>query len=106
MAVLSPRFETQPLFAIHREKLFLINGQWVAMEASIEIAVQFDEQIQRIPIGVQRNQLFAQQLRSSNSVTSLVGSTDAEKRWFSWNLRKLLVAGLREPCPNTFSNSF
>jgi hypothetical protein len=42
--ILSPGLETQQLFAINREELFLINGQWVAIETSIEIAVQFGEQ--------------------------------------------------------------
>jgi hypothetical protein len=50
------------------------------MEASIEIAVQFDEQNQLIPFGVQRNLLVVQQLRSSNPVTTLAGSIDAENR--------------------------
>jgi hypothetical protein len=68
----------QQLFAIIRNELFLIDGQWFAMEASIEITVQFDEQNQLIPFGVQRNLPFVQQLRSSNPVTTLVGSIDAK----------------------------
>jgi hypothetical protein len=39
----SPRLKTGQLVAINRDELFLIGGQWFAMETLIEIAVQFDE---------------------------------------------------------------
>jgi hypothetical protein len=42
IAVLLPRLKTRQLVAINRDELFLIGGQWFAMETSIEIAVQFD----------------------------------------------------------------
>jgi hypothetical protein len=38
----SPRLKTGQLLAINRDELFLIGGQWFAMETLIEIAVQFD----------------------------------------------------------------
>jgi hypothetical protein len=80
IAIRSPRLKTQQLFAINREELFLFGRRWFAMETSIEIAVQFDEQNQLVPFGVQRNRLFIQQLRSSNPVATLAGSIDADKR--------------------------
>jgi len=67
--------------------LFLIDGQWFAMETSIEIAVQFNEQKQRIPFGIKRNLPFVRHLRSSNPVTTLAGSIDAENRSFDGILK-------------------
>jgi hypothetical protein len=76
----SYRLKIQQLVAIDRGELFFFDGHRFAMEASIEIAVQFDEQDKLIPIGVQRKRLFIQQLRSSNPVTTLADSIDADKR--------------------------
>jgi hypothetical protein len=81
IAVQSPRLKTQQLFAINREKLLLFGGQRFAIEASIEIAVQFDRRNLLIPVSVPRNLLFVQRLQSSNPVSTLAGSMNTENRW-------------------------
>jgi hypothetical protein len=84
--VSSPRLDTQPLFAINAEELLLIEVRRCAMEASMEIAIQFDEQSRVTSVGVQPNRLFVQHVRSSNPVATLAGSIDADIRSYNVSL--------------------